>query len=102
VRGEQKIPVNGGPDVLRAIYGRGLEDDGYLTAMGGDGLYIFVSWDESGQQSVETVHQFGSATIDESSKHYDDQMAVFVAEELKPTFFNTSELEGNIEREYEP
>ena len=44
-RGEKKIPVQGGPDVLRAIYGLE-QEDGDLKAVGGDGLYIHVSWDK--------------------------------------------------------
>lgn len=102
VRGDKKLAVNGGPDVLRAIYGVGLEEDGYLSATGGDGLYLFVSWDKDGVQTVKSIHQFGSATLDENSKHFDDQMPLYIDEKLKSVFFAEGELAGNIEREYEP
>ncbi len=102
LRGSVNEAVNGGPDVLRAIYGRGLEDDGYLTASGGDGLFIFVSWDSQGKQSIESVHQFGSATLEESSSHYADQLPLFVNEKLKETYFDTESLQSNIEMEYVP
>jgi penicillin amidase/acyl-homoserine-lactone acylase len=75
VRGELNLPVAGGPDILRAIYGRGLEGNGYLTNVAGDGLYYLVSWAADGAQKVEGVHQFGSATLNESSPHYADQGA---------------------------
>ena len=39
VRGDKKISVQGGPDTLRAIYGR-QQKEGYLKAQGGDGLYL--------------------------------------------------------------
>jgi len=102
VRGSVNEPVNGGPDVLRAIYGRGMEEDGYLTASGGDGLFIFVSWDSQGKQSIESIHQFGSATLDESSSHYADQLPLFVGEKLKETYFDADSLQSNITREYVP
>lgn len=102
VRGERTIAIDGGPDVMRAIYGRGLEEDGYLTALGGDGLFIFVSWDKEGKQSIESIHQFGSATLDQDSAHYDDQMEDFVGHKMKQVFFNEDELEDNIERRYIP
>jgi penicillin amidase/acyl-homoserine-lactone acylase len=102
VRGDKNFPVNGGPDVLRAVYGRGLEEEGFLTASGGDGLFLFVSWDKDGQQKVESIHQFGSATLDSASDHYADQLPLFVAEEMKNPLFDSSELEKNIERVYVP
>jgi penicillin amidase/acyl-homoserine-lactone acylase len=102
VRGDRSYPINGGPDVLRAVYGRGLEEEGFLTASGGDGLFIFVSWDAEGNQSIESIHQFGSATLDSSSVHYADQLPLFVAEKMKQTYFDPDSLDQNTERVYEP
>jgi penicillin amidase/acyl-homoserine-lactone acylase len=86
-RGKRMLPVQGGPDVLRAIYSPRTED-GILKAVAGDGLYIYVNWDKLGQQSSTSVHQFGASTSVEESPHYDDQMELFVNEKLKETFFN--------------
>jgi len=86
-RGKKMLPVQGGPDVLRAIYSPRSED-GILKAVAGDGLYIYVNWDKLGQQSSTSVHQFGASTSNKESPHYDDQMELFVNEELKETFFN--------------
>ena len=86
-RGKKMLPVQGGPDVLRAIYSPRSED-GILKAVAGDGLYIYVNWDKLGQQSSTSVHQFGARTSVKESPHYDDQMELFVNEELKETFFN--------------
>ena len=74
VRGDINIPIGGGPDTLRAIYGMGLEDDGFLTNVAGDGLYYQVSWDTNGQLKVQGTHQFGSATLDADSPHFGDQL----------------------------
>ena len=85
-RGKKMLPVQGGPDVLRAIYSPRSED-GILKAVAGDGLYIYVNWDKLGQSST-SVHQFGASTSVKESPHYDDQMELFVNEKLKKTFFN--------------
>ena len=86
-RGKKMLPVQGGPDVLRAIYSPRSED-GILKAVAGDGLYIYVNWDKLGKQSSTSVHQFGASTSVKESPHYDDQMELFVNEKLKKTFFN--------------
>ena len=86
-RGKKMLPVQGGPDVLRAIYSPRSED-GILKAVAGDGLYIYVNWDKLGQQSSTSVHQFGASTSVKESPHYDDQMELFINEKLKETFFN--------------
>ena len=99
VRGSKKTAVQGGPDVLRAIYGRN-DEEGDLKASGGDGLYIHVSWDKNGIQDSKSIHQYGSATQDKSSVHYDDQVSLYVQEQYKPTYFNESDLVGNISKVY--
>ena len=95
VRGDKKVSVQGGPDVLRAIYGRN-DEEGDLKASGGDGLYIHVSWDSNGIQESKSIHQYGSATQNQLSKHYDDQVDLYVREKYKPTFFKKTDLEKNI------
>ena len=86
-RGNKMIPIQGGPDVLRAIYAPRSEN-GILKAVAGDGLYIYVVWDSNKNQTSESIHQYGSATIDRSSIHYDDQMELYADEKLKNTFFD--------------
>jgi acyl-homoserine-lactone acylase len=102
IRGSADLPLNGGPDVLRAIYGLGLEDDDHLTAVAGDGLFIFASWAADGTQTIESIHQYGSNTLNESGNHYGDQMPLFVAEQMKPTYFTTEQLAKHTERVYTP
>lgn len=98
-RGSKKTAVQGGPDVLRAIYGRN-DEEGDLKASGGDGLYIHVSWDKNGTQDSKSIHQYGSATQDKSSVHYDDQVSLYVQEKYKPTYFNADDLSKNISKAY--
>ena len=99
VRGKRKIPVQGGPDVLRAIYG--LEDEsGDLKAVGGDGLYLHISWDKNEKLNSKSIHQYGSATQDKNSKHFSDQLDLYVDEKYKSTYFKEENLRQNIHKEY--
>lgn len=100
-RGKVDLPIAGGPDVYRAVYGK-KQDDGTLTANGGDTFVMFVTWDKSGKLSSRSIHQSGSATLDEQSPHYADQAPLFVAMKTKKVLFDRSELAGQIERSYRP
>ena len=100
-RGTLDLPVDGGPDVFRAIYGR-LEADGRLRAVNGDTYLMFVEWDRAGKLSSRSIHQFGSATLDEKSPHYADQSPLFAAHQTKPVLFTEAQLAGNIARTYRP
>ncbi|HEY2068228.1 MAG TPA: acylase [Rhizomicrobium sp.] len=100
-RGRYDLPIDGGPDVYRAVYGKP-QDDGTLTAVDGDTFIMFVTWDKTGKLSSQSIHQFGSATLDKSSKHYDDQVPLFVKMQMKPVLFTRDELKGHIEADYKP
>ena len=100
-RGKYDLPVDGGPDVYRAVYGEP-QPDGTLTARGGDTFIMFVTWDRNGKLSSDSIHQFGSATLDKTSKHYDDQVPMFVAMKTKPVLFTMDQLKGHIEADYQP
>lgn len=102
VRGDLNIPVAGGPDTLRAIYGMGMEKDGYLTNVAGDGLYYQVSWDAQGDLKVRGVHQYGAATLDEDSPHYADQAEDYANEILHDPLFDDARRQAKIERRYRP
>ena len=95
-RGEKRVPVQGGPDTLRAIYGR-VQENGQLRAVAGDGLVVLVEWDRNGVLKSKSIHQYGSATQDETSVHFDDQIMLYANEQMKETFFNTVELEKHRE-----
>lgn len=102
VRGDLNLPVGGGPDTLRAIYGLGMEEDGFLTNVAGDGLYYLLSWDANGEQKVRGIHQFGAATLDKTSPHYADQAQDYVDEVLHDPLFNAAIRADKIERRYRP
>jgi penicillin amidase/acyl-homoserine-lactone acylase len=83
LRGSADLPLGGGPDVLRAIYGLP-EDDGRLKAVAGDGLVVYTAWDKNGKQSGGMVHNFGAASTRPKSPHYADQAPLYAAEQFRP------------------
>lgn len=102
VRGEVNVPIGGGPDILRAVYGRGMEENGFLTNVAGDGLYYLVSWAADGTQTVLGTHHFGSATLDQSSVHFSDQAASYAREELRDPQYRHDDLMSNLQQSYNP
>jgi penicillin amidase/acyl-homoserine-lactone acylase len=99
--GTLDLPANGGPDVLRALERFELED-GVYGVNSGDSFIMFVEWDRTGRQTVETVHQYGSATLDEASPHYLDQVPLFLQEQTKTVPMNEAALRAQAERVYRP
>jgi penicillin amidase/acyl-homoserine-lactone acylase len=101
VRGAVDLPLDGGPDVLRAI--RGTRDGaGRIIADDGDGLMLLVEWDPSGRLRSQSVHQFGSATSVPSSAHFSDQAPLFAEMRLKPVWFEEQELLQHLSERYRP
>ena len=100
-RGTLDVPVDGGPDTFRALYG-GVDPDGRLHGVNGDSYYMFVDWDQQGRLSSRSIHQFGSATLDAASPHYADQSPLFAAHQTKPVLFTEAQLKGHVTRDYSP
>jgi acyl-homoserine-lactone acylase len=100
-RGTLDLPIDGGPDIYRAVYGVA-QTDGTLSASAGDTFIMFVTWDKTGVLSSDSINQFGSATLDSRSPHYADQTPLFVAMKTKPVLFTQSQLDGNVEADYPP
>jgi len=80
VRGDKSWPLSGAPDVLRAVYGEFDEEQGLQKATAGDSYIMFVEWAPDGVLSSHSIHNFGSATLDAKSSHYDDQAPMFASE----------------------
>ena len=102
VRGTVDLGVGGGPDVLHAVYGRLDEETSRYIARAGDTYVMLVKWDPEGNVSSRSIHQFGSATMDESSPHYSDQSPLFVERKLKPVWMDEADIRANLESEYRP
>lgn len=77
-RGDKTWPLDGGPDTLRAVYVAGdLAKDGYRSGRAGDTYIVIADWAPDGTYTLDTINQFGSATVDAASPHYADQSPLF-------------------------
>lgn len=101
IRGKADLAIDGSWDTIRSVWGEA-QPDGTLKAVAGDTYILFVEWDAQGRLSSESIHQFGSATLDATSTHYADQLPLFVEMKTKPVWFTQEQLAGHIEREYRP
>lgn len=102
-QGKVDLPLDGGPDVLRAMALWDEAPDGRLAVRHGDSFIMFVTWPKGGGPvSSQSIQPFGAATTRPESKHYTDQMALFAAHRLKPVYFDPRTLTGHIERSYRP
>lgn len=99
-RGDVDLAVRGAPDVLRAIYSIDNPKDGPLSAIAGDSYILYADWDETGNPTIQTIHQYGSATLDETSPHYADQAQLFVDEKFKTPTMTLGGVADEATRDY--
>ena len=81
IRGKTSLPLSGGPGTLRAIYSK--KEGKTYKAVAGDCYIQAVEWGPEGQLNAWSIHQYGSATRNEESLHFDDQSKSFSNHELK-------------------
>ncbi len=101
VRGEVDLGLGGAPDVLHAIYGE-MGEDGRFHGIAGDSYILMVTWQADGLVRSQSVHQYGSATLDDASPHYADQAPIFIRRELTPVWFTETDILANLAKEYAP
>lgn len=100
-RGDKSWPLNGGPDTLRAVYAAGdLTKDKFRSGRAGDTYIIIADWAPDGSYTLDTINQFGSATVDATSPHYADQAPLFAAEKFKRPAMKLEDLLKDAERDY--
>lgn len=99
-RGKLRLPLDGGPDTIRAIYADGDVEQGGIPAIAGDSYYMYVDWPPEGPAKISTIHQYGAATLDETSPHYADQAILFSKKKFKTPPMTLEALELQMTREY--
>ena len=99
-RGDVILPLDGGPDILRAVYSK--MENNKRIATNGDCFFQMVDWDENGNVSAESIHQYGSATLDKSSPHYSDQSYLFSDMKMKPSFIVLDSIKKYTKISYSP
>lgn len=102
-RGNQSWPTNGGPDTLRAVYVAGdLMKDKFRSGRAGDTYVAIADWAPDGTYKIDTIHQYGSATLDASSPHYADQAPIFAVEKFKQPPMTLEGVLAEATRDYRP
>ena len=99
-RGNKNLALSGGPDILRAIYTKG--DKGQRKAIAGDCYFQIVEWSPKGEVSSQSIHQYGSATLDSNSPYYNDQSQLFSTNKMKPVWMNLKDIKLNLLKSYSP
>lgn len=85
--GKVDLPLDGGPDTLRAMALWDIDDDGRLRAKHGDSFIMLVDWAPDGSVRSQSIQPFGAATTRPESTHYSDQAALFAQHRMKPVWF---------------
>lgn len=102
-QGKTDLPLDGGPDVLRAAALWDIGDDGRLAVRHGDSFVQFAEWPAGGGAVRSwSIQPFGAAITRPGSRHFADQAAPFVQHRLKPVRFDPRALTGHVERYYRP
>ncbi|WND02301.1 penicillin acylase family protein [Temperatibacter marinus] len=101
-RGEHSLPLDGGPDVLRAAYGWPLDQENHASIKAGDTYIMFVQWDAQGKVALRTIHNFGSASTRPNSPHYADQMPLFAKKRERVFPFSLDAVESEKTKDYKP
>lgn len=101
-QGKVDLPLDGGPDSLRAATSYDELPDGRLAIRHGDSFVMFIAWDKAGRVRSQSIQPFGAASTRPESRHYTDQARMFVEHRLKPVWFDPAELRGHVERTYRP
>jgi len=99
-RGSVSLAVDGGTDVLGAMYGQ-KQDDGSYRVVAGDSYIQLVRFRPDTLPVLETVNAYGSSA-DPNSPHYTDQMSLFAEHKLKPMTLSLEEVKATSVRKYHP
>ena len=103
-RGDVDMPLDGGPDILRAIYADrdGISKTGRMNAFAGDTHIMYADWDEEGELTLQSIHQYGAATLEENSPHFNDQVPLFARGEYKRMPMTLEDVLSQATRDYRP
>lgn len=100
-RGGKSWPTDGGPDTLRAMYAAGdLATQKFRSGRAGDTYVAIADWAPDGSYRIDTIHQYGSATLDPASPHYADQAPLFAEKKWKQPPMKLDALLKEATRDY--
>ena len=96
VRGDKDWPLGGFPDLLSPQWTENYKD-GKLKSTGGDGLVMFVRFPKEGLPIIETMNMYG-ASAKPGSKHFDDQVEMYLQQKTKKMTLDKKTVYKNAER----
>ena len=99
-RGSVSLPVQGGTDVLAAMYGK-KQDDGTYRVVAGESYIQMVRFKSGELPIIETINAYGSSA-EPDSPHYTDQMGLFADQKLKSMTLSLSEVQSTSVTSYHP
>jgi len=100
VKGDKEIPIGGMPENLAPSFIEPYKN-GTFKCVAGESYIQIARYDENGLQTLETIHPYGASNNPES-KHYTDQMELFVNQKLKPMTLNRDSIFENAAAIYHP
>jgi acyl-homoserine-lactone acylase len=100
VRGDKEYPAPGLPDLLAPEWGVAWKD-GKRKITGGDAYVALVRFPKTGLPIIETVNTYG-ASSKKGSPHFDDQVSLFLKQELKPMTLDKTKVLAEAKRVYHP
>jgi acyl-homoserine-lactone acylase len=100
VRGDKEWPLWGFPDLLSPQWTSNYKD-GKLKSIGGDGLIMFICFQKNALPLIETVNMYG-ASAKKGSKHFDDQVEMYLQQKTKRMTLKKEEVYKMAERVYHP
>lgn len=100
-RDDKNFACPGFADVLSPVYPKLNKSTGELYPNYGDSYTHFVKFNEKGVEEMETLVPFG-ASFKEGSKHYSDQLPLYVKHQTKPMTLNKEQIFKNAEQIYHP
>jgi acyl-homoserine-lactone acylase len=100
VRGDKEWPLWGFPDLLSPQWTSNYKD-GKLKSVGGDGLIMFIRFQKNALPLIETVNMYG-ASAKKGSKHFDDQVEMYLQQKTKRMTLKKEEVYKMAERVYHP
>ena len=99
VKGDKILALPGLPDVIASMESEPYKN-GMVKGRQGESFIQLVNFTRNGPV-IETIHSYG-ASKKEGTKHFNDQMEMFLQQKLKPMTLNKAIVYKNAERIYHP
>ena len=100
MRGENVYPSWGLPDVLTAMYSDSLTDGRYKVEAG-ESYIELVRFPKDSLPVIESINCYG-ASAKPGSKHYSDQMSLFMQKKTRPMSLRREDVMARAEKIYHP